>query len=156
MRASYFLWGALVVAGISSVILLKYKVQALEDELTAARQQVSRDRAAIRVLEAEWTYLNDPERLRRLAAEHLGFGPATAKNVTNIDSLPMRGVPANATPPVATTPLRARPQIEAEIAPPPESFGHVLFARLQNLIFAGTAGATTFPATKRNTKRGRE
>jgi hypothetical protein len=148
MRASYFLWGALVVAGISSVILLKYKVQALEDELTVARQQVSRDRASIRVLEAEWTYLNDPERLRRLSAEHLGFGPATAKNVATLDALPVRGAQPTATPPVPTIPLRPRPQIEAEAAPP-QSLRRVFFARLQNLLFAGTAGATTFPSSRR-------
>ena len=152
MRAAYFLWGLLIVGGGASLFLLKYKVQALENELVSRQQQVSRDRSAIRVLEAEWTYLNDPERLRRLSAEHLGFGPATAKNVATIDALPMRAASPNATPPAPTAPLRARPQFEAEAAPPHETLGHVFLARLQNLLFA-SAGAMTPP---RQQRRGQE
>ena len=147
MRPAYFLWGVLIVGGIGAVMLLKYKVQALEDELIAGRQQVDRDRSAIRVLEAEWAYLNDPERLRRLSAEHLGFGQATARNVASIDALPMRDGARTATPP--TAPLRERPQIEAQAAPARESLRHILFARLQSLLFTGTAGASTFPPARR-------
>ena len=148
MRIAFLLWVVLGVAGFGSVILLKTKVQALEDELVVSQQQVNRDRSAIRVLEAEWTYLNNPERLRRLSAEHLGFGPATAKNMASIDALPLRGTQPSATPPVPTAPLRARPQIEAEAAPR-ETIGHILFARLQNLLFAGSADASTFPSARR-------
>lgn len=150
MRASWFLWGALAVCVVVSLFLLKYKVQALENELVARQEQVIRDRSAIRVLQAEWTYLNDPERLRRLSNEHLGFGPATAQNVADISALPIRAgaeVPAPVSQPVPAKPsndiqAQARP-ISAE----PTGFGPVLLSRLQRLFFPTSAGAATFPSS---------
>ena len=152
MRASYFLWGALAIAVGVSLFLLKYKVQDLENELVARQEQIIRDRGTIRVLQAEWTYLNDPERLRRLSAEHLGFTSPTAQNVTDIDALPLRkdaGAPAQVSQP---TPAHTGPQFRTETTAPQQearaSFGNVLIARIQRLFFPATAGATTFPASK--------
>jgi len=141
MRPSYFLWGALAVGVFVSLFLLKYKVQDLENELVASRGQVVRDRAAIRVLEAEWTYLNDPERLRRLSAEHLGFGPATARNIADLSSLPYRN---NDEKPVAQpgagVPPRSAEAVEAK-APEPQSFRRVIYARIRSLILPASAEA---------------
>ncbi len=67
MRASHLTWLALIVAVGAGLYMLKYKVQDLEHDLVAKRVQIQRDRSAIRVLQAEWTYLNDPNRLRRLS-----------------------------------------------------------------------------------------
>ena len=73
MKVSTLMWVVLTVAVGVSMFLLKYKVQASEEELIAKQEQITRDHGALRVLEAEWAYFNDPERLRRLSAEHLGF-----------------------------------------------------------------------------------
>ena len=152
MRASYFLWGILVVCGGVSLFMLKYKVQALENELVARQEQVLKDRAAIRVLQAEWTYLNDPERLRRLSAEHLGFVPATPKNIADISALPYRdGTSAPASSQAPSASVLPRPEIEAKVRPvsaEPSSFGPVLLARIQQLLLSTSAGATTYPAKK--------
>lgn len=163
MRASYFLWGALAIGVGVSLFLLKYKVQALENELVARQEQVVRDRAAIRVLQAEWTYLNDPERLRRLSAEHLGFGPATPRNIADISALPFRAgaegtaqaphpnEKSTAEPGTAPTPqadIAIGTQARRAGAPAPErpGVGPVIFARLQRLLFPAEAGAATYPA----------
>jgi hypothetical protein len=141
-----------------SLFLLKYKVQALENELVARQEQIVRDRGAIRVLQAEWTYLNDPERLRRLSSEHLAFGPATPKNVANIDALPFRAgmeAPAQVSHPTAPNPQA--PQTSAALearkvnADDNESMGAVFLERLQHLLFSSTAGAATFPRTNAQT-----
>ncbi len=151
MRASYFLWGALVVGGGVSLFMLKYKVQGLENELIGRQEQVLKDRAAVRVLQAEWTYLNDPERLRRLSAEHLGFAPATPKNIADISSLPYRAgvdAPASQAPTASVLP---RPEIEAKVQPAsadPKGFAPILLTRIQHLLFSNSAGAATFPAKK--------
>lgn len=152
MRASYFLWGALAIGVGVSLFLLKYKVQALENELVARQEQVIRDRSAIRVLQAEWTYLNDPERLRRLSVEHLGFGPATAQNVTDISALPYRaGIDAPAQVSQPTPPATEEPKIHVESDPETRTvatsggFGPVLLSRLQRLLFSTSAGAATLP-----------
>lgn len=155
MRLSYFLWGALVIGGGVSLFLLKYKVQALENELVARQEQVIRDRAAIRVLQAEWTYLNDPERLRRLSAEHLGFGPATMQNVIDIDSLPVKknsDLPAQVSQPTPSAPavpavpqIRTQTEATAQHARATGNFVPVLLTRIQRLLFPASAGAATFP-----------
>ncbi len=161
MRPSHFMWAALTIAVGVALFLLKYKVQALENELVAKQERVIRDEAAIRVLQAEWTYLNDPERLRRLSEEHLGFRPA--QNVMDITALPFRAVPGESDP---SSGLPAAPQINAALAPaystemrmhantdasPPRrpSVVSVALARLQRLLFPTAAGATTLPETPR-------
>ena len=153
--------GLAIMVGIA-MFLVKYKVQALEDEVVATRAQVARDRGAIRVLDAEWTYLNDPERLRRLSAQYLKFGPPVPQNVTDIAGLPMRdpaagapseNAPATTAAPPATKP--AGPTIDAEAAPDaPAAFQRpaglpVFIARLQRLLLPEAVGATTSPTRTR-------
>jgi hypothetical protein len=90
MRLSWVMWAALTVVVGISLFLLKYQVQSLEDQLQATYVQIEKDKSTIRVLEAEWTYLNDPARLRRLSEQHLGFSAPTAKQVATLAQLPYR------------------------------------------------------------------
>lgn len=155
MRAVTLMWIPLAIGVGVSMFLLKYKVQALEDELVAKQAQVVRDRAAIRVLEAEWTYLNDPERLRELSAQYLGFGPPAVTNIADISALPMKGASdATDTPesaPAKHNPLDdIKPQFQTELRTPPAapaprspSVVSVTVARLQRLLFPTAAGATS-------------
>jgi hypothetical protein len=148
------MWVALAVMVGIAEYLVKYKVQALEVEVVATRDQAARDHSAIRVLDAEWTYLNDPERLRRLSAQHLHFGPPVPQNVTDIAGLPMRGAPGGTTgtaPATTAAPPAdpAKPTIDAEAAPvAPAVFQRpaglpVFIARLQRLLLPDAVGATT-------------
>jgi hypothetical protein len=72
------------------VYQVKYEVLRLQEELHQVRDDIRQDRVALHVLEAEWAYLNWPERLRRLAAEHLDMGPTEAKQVAAVTALPPR------------------------------------------------------------------
>jgi hypothetical protein len=141
------MWLMLTVAVGAALFMLKYKVQDLENELVGKQQQIVRDQSAIRVLQAEWTYLNDPGRLRRLSEEYLDFHAATPQNVSGIDALPFR----NGGAPQLDATVRA-PETHAEIAAPafvpvaaPErpSVVSVAFARLQRLLLPSAAGAAT-------------
>ncbi len=148
MRTGIVMWLALAIVVGVGLFLVKYKVQALEDELIAKREQAVRDRGAIRVLEAEWTYLNDPERLRRLSAQHLGFGPAVPQNVTDITNLPLRSGAVGRVDSPAPAPAKPGTTIHAEAAPAPPAFERpaglpVLLARLQRLLLPEAVGATT-------------
>lgn len=153
MRASSLMWIPLAICVGVSMFLLKYKVQGLEDELSAKQTQIARDEAAVRVLQAEWTYLNDPERLRQLSADFLGFGPPTIANIADLDSLPMRGA-AVAAPEAAPGERKffenIKPQYQTELRMPPEaapprspSVVSVTLARLQRFLFPIAAGATS-------------
>jgi len=144
VRASSLTWLALTVAVGAALFMLKYKVQDLEHNLVAKQVQIQRDLSAIRVLQAEWTYLNDPNRLRRLSEEHLGFQAATPQNVTSLDALPMRD----------ETPVQVNASVpKPEIAPTSEKVSatnrpsvlSVAFARLQHLLAPSPAGAATPP-----------
>ncbi len=67
---------ALMAVGISlTLFLVKYRVQDLEDQLLSIERTVAEDRQAIHVLNAEWSHLNEPNRLRDLAERHLGLVP---------------------------------------------------------------------------------
>ncbi len=145
MRASHLTWLALTVAVGAGLYMLKYKVQDLEHDLVAKQVQIQRDRSAIRVLQAEWTYLNDPNRLRRLSEEYLGFQAASPQNVISLDALPMRDEQ-----PAQVDASIAKPEIHAEIPAPAKSSVQnrpsvlsVAFARLQHLLAPSPAGAAT-------------
>lgn len=80
---------------IMSVFMLKYEVQGLEQELLQVERMIDSDREAIHVLRAEWSYLNDPQRLRTLADELLDLVPVQSVQVITAeqidDYIPMVG-----------------------------------------------------------------
>ncbi|MCB2109337.1 MAG: hypothetical protein KDE14_16630, partial [Rhodobacteraceae bacterium] len=80
----------------------KYQVQGLEDQLHAKQEQVDRAQTAIRVLEAEWAYLNDPIRLNRLSGEYLGFVSPAQANIVTLSDIPFRDGALPALSPPAT------------------------------------------------------
>lgn len=105
IRGATLLWGVLVLAVGTGLFMLKHEVQELEDKLTRLNHEIRSDRAAVHVLEAEWSYLNDPARLRDLAERHLGLAPFAPAQVNTLAQLPLRPPPP--------------PRPEGEAAPPP-------------------------------------
>ncbi len=72
---------SLMLATFFGVLLFwtSQSVQTKEDELAAARKNLSREEETLRVLSVEWDYLNRPQRLEKLATEQLGMEPAGGK-----------------------------------------------------------------------------
>ncbi len=62
-------------------------VQTREDELARLNRDLIASEEAIHVLRAEWSYLNRPERLARLAGDHLALAPMTAQQIGGFESL---------------------------------------------------------------------
>lgn len=70
-----------VLSGVS-LFWVSQEVQQLERKQRVIRQQVSGEEEGIRVLSAEWDYLNRPERLEALANRYLGaMGPVEPENL---------------------------------------------------------------------------
>lgn len=109
IRLSSLFWLALVLISGFAMFKVKYSVQDLEDELGRMRKQTVAEQQEIRVLNAEWSYLTQPERLAELNRKFLSLTPIPVKQLQQkLDEIPLRPPPP---PPI--------PVIEAA-APPPE------------------------------------
>ena len=75
--------------------LVKYSVQNLQHEVVAMQDNVSAEKESLHLLNAEWAYLNRPDRLNHLAQEHLDLVPMDSKRIENMNLLP---VAASTTP----------------------------------------------------------
>jgi hypothetical protein len=87
----WFVVLALLGVGLFQV---KYAVQAKEREVKSIHRQIAADREALRVLEAEWSYLNDPERLADLARRHTDLAPIMAGQIMTFATLEERKLEA--------------------------------------------------------------
>ncbi len=118
------MWAALIIVAGIGIFVVSYRVQALENQLHAKQRQIEHDRTTIRVLEAEWAYLNDPGRLRRLSEQHFGLAAPTPATITTFDRLPLKGGAAWSA--ASTAPSAPRPETPHDdmgsVAAPPDGF----------------------------------
>jgi hypothetical protein len=77
-----------------------HTVKLQQKELETLKASIAREGEAIRVLKAEWTYLNQPDRLQQLARRHLALAPTGPKQIVVLASLPLKPQAAAATPDV--------------------------------------------------------
>lgn len=68
-----------------------HRVKAQEQQIATLKSQIAREAEQIRVLKAEWSYLNQPERLQALSRRHLALAPTGAAQIVVLTSLPIRG-----------------------------------------------------------------
>ena len=87
MRRTTVLFVFLAAALSLALFSLKYQVQDLEDEFAGLNRSILAERRAMHVLEAEWSYLNDPVRLGALAARHLGLRPVESEQLGTFATL---------------------------------------------------------------------
>ena len=86
----------MLLAVALGVVLLTvtHQVQGLEEELGSLRHGVAAEQQKMHVLQAEFSLLVEPERLRRLASAHLGLMPVepvqlgTFATLDQVSSLP--------------------------------------------------------------------
>ncbi len=76
------------LAALAYVIYqVKYEARALDEQIVSLNKQIESERDAIAVLRAEWSLLNRPERIERLAAKYLKLAPAEPRQLVTLDSL---------------------------------------------------------------------
>lgn len=79
------------VAALSGAALLhvSQNVQQAEDRLSKYERQYESEHEAVRVLNAEWAYLNSPSRLEGLAQDYLDLGaPEAGQMMPDMSVLP--------------------------------------------------------------------
>ena len=82
------LWMTLTCFVIFGTFILNIQVQDLETELARVNQNIQTDIKSIHVLKAEWSHLNTPSRLKKLASEHISLNKAKAEQIINYSALP--------------------------------------------------------------------
>lgn len=112
MSRRWTLYGVMMVIVMAGGLYqLKHAVEAKDQIVQQLHQNYLEDQRAIRVLKAEWAYLNSPIYLQELAGRHLRLRPTAPSQILRSPSvIPMRrGLSA-----------RLAPRIAPRIAPRPE------------------------------------
>jgi cell division protein FtsL len=125
IRFGLVIWLIVATAVAVGLYHINYEVEALEEELKQVRGDIRRERERLDVLEAEWSYLNRPARLARLAREHLDMATLQPDQIVRIGQLPPRITgdedapratgdrPDDAVPLPKTKPWSLQPQLSA-------------------------------------------
>jgi len=81
----------LVLIAFGSLFYMKFTVEEKEQQLSAMKAEYLADQKALRVLKAEWAYLNSPEYLQTMAEKYLMLKPLGSKQVVAwFDEVPNR------------------------------------------------------------------
>jgi hypothetical protein len=107
IRGATLLWILVAISTGVGMFMLKYQVQAMESKLIIAQRQIRIEQESIHAAKADWSYLNDPIRLRDLGERYVEMRPIRAKQMIAIEALP---APVSAKP---------EPQAQPMSAPPP-------------------------------------
>jgi hypothetical protein len=91
IRPTTLIWMGLAGAVGFGLFQLKHEVQALEDEMFRLNRSIVAEQQAIHVLKAEWSYINQPQRLQALATRHLDLQPMKPAQLGDLADLPKRG-----------------------------------------------------------------
>lgn len=116
------LWACLAACIGVGLFFVKHEVKDQERRLQALNDEIQRNQESIHVLRAEWSYLNDPSRLRALAEKHLGMRPVAPAQVASLDAVLKDGITAPTAAGAmlaATAPRPAPPQPTARPIDPP-------------------------------------
>ena len=80
---------ALVVVSGAALMHVSHNVQEMEREVARLDQRIENEKENVRVLQAEWAYLNAPERLEMLATDYMDFVPPSVDHiVSDVQVLP--------------------------------------------------------------------
>ncbi len=92
MRAWLIILAAgVVVAAALGLYRFEIHVRQLDHELASLNRSIQRSQQAVQVLQAEWAFLTQPERLQSLALKHLDLVPTLPVQIGAITAIPEKG-----------------------------------------------------------------
>ena len=122
IRPTTIVWLALALLIVVGLFHVKFQVQALEDELVRLNRQIDGEQGAIHVLKAEWSYVNQPQRLQSLSARYLELQPLTPRQIVNLADFGRDSLDAVQPPPptrsIAAASTRQREANVVTLTPP--------------------------------------
>jgi len=121
IRLASLFWLALVAATGFATFKVKYAVKDIEEELNRVRKQTVAEHQEIHLLRAEWTTLNQPERLADLNRRILSLTALAPKQLQRtIEDVALRPIPAPPDTLIAAAPaVPAAPDTLIAAAPAP-------------------------------------
>jgi hypothetical protein len=93
IRIGTFVWLAILTMIGVGLYQVELGVLAKQAELKQINHQIDANRDAMHVLDAEWSYLNDPTRLADLTRRYTDMIPVTPTQVAGFDRLMPRQAP---------------------------------------------------------------
>ncbi|MGA9442604.1 MAG: hypothetical protein WBV18_04175 [Methyloceanibacter sp.] len=79
---------ALGLVALAYVIYqVKYEARNLDEKVFVLERQIEEERDALAVARAEWSLLNRPERIERLAKKYLELRPAQPRQLVILDEV---------------------------------------------------------------------
>ncbi|MDE1152967.1 MAG: hypothetical protein PW788_10560 [Micavibrio sp.] len=101
MRKSNYLW--LLLAAVCGTMLFHTSQQVTDGrtKLAGIEAKAEKEDETIRVLQAEWSYLNQPDRLEKLSRQYLTLEPLKGRQfgkIADLEARPVPDAPADAKP----------------------------------------------------------
>ena len=87
---------------------VKYEARALDEEIASLGKEIDTERDSLAVLRAEWSLLNRPERIERLAQKYLKLAPVQPRQLVTLDSVTDRDFTRPRVEVAATVPASAQ------------------------------------------------
>ncbi len=87
-RITTLIWMASFAIATFGLYIVKYTAEALQRDVDVVQAEVKKEHESLHLLNAEWAYLNRPERLRSLAEAHLDMQPLDSRKVEEVRALP--------------------------------------------------------------------
>ncbi|SJZ63874.1 cell division protein FtsL [Consotaella salsifontis] len=82
---------AVMISAAAWTYKIKHEAEAIEEKVTVLDRQISQERETIALLEADWSLLDQPDRLQRLAdtfSADLGLQAMRPDQIVEPDELP--------------------------------------------------------------------
>lgn len=85
------LMGIILLSFLSFIVFqVENKVDSLRNDLKTVNKKILSQKEDIHVLEAEWSYLNQPERLRKMAGKYLMLDDIALTQIQDIEDIPLK------------------------------------------------------------------
>ncbi len=89
IRTMNFILVAVVIALSVGLYHIKYRAEAADKRARQIEREIAGEQEGIRVLRAEWSYLNQPERLQQLAQRYTALETLKPAQIGSFDDVPM-------------------------------------------------------------------
>lgn len=86
---------------------VKYETRSLDERIAVLTKEIEHERDALAMARAEWSLLNRPERIERLAEKYLRLSPARPQQLVVLDEVTERDLARAGGLPLPALPSKA-------------------------------------------------